>query len=68
MPDDQPLHNYKRKILGLIAEGKLSLDPGLWHIDVAHDDWCPALTGGTCTCDPDIYQYPDGNPSARRKL
>jgi hypothetical protein len=33
---------------GRIPRGRVAL------VNVAHDDWCPKLTGGACTCDPDM--------------
>jgi hypothetical protein len=54
---DPTRHNYVQKQLRLIAEGKLRVRPGTaQHVEVAHDDWCDALTGKGlyCNCDPDI--------------
>jgi hypothetical protein len=49
-------HNYVRKQLRLIAEGKLDVRPGeLHHVEVRHDDWCALLVqGGYCDCNPDF--------------
>ena len=33
------------------------LKPGIYHINVAHDEGCPALKSerlADCTCDPDV--------------
>jgi hypothetical protein len=47
-------HNYNLKLLRMEAEGKVPHGPGLWHIDIRHDDWCGGLRGKRCNCDPDI--------------
>jgi hypothetical protein len=53
---DPTRHNYFKKQLRLVAEGKLTLRPGeVAHVDVLHDDWCALLVqGGYCDCDPDF--------------
>jgi hypothetical protein len=53
---DPSRHNYIKKQMRLISEGKLVARPGqALHIHIAHDDWCALLTrGGYCDCDPDI--------------
>ena len=48
-------HNYVGKLLAMLARGELVAEPGEFlEVDVYHDAWCPALSGGTCTCEPDI--------------
>lgn len=33
----------------------LGLNPAFdYEIEVRHDDWCGALQGGWCSCDPDV--------------
>lgn len=49
---EQPTHNYLKIILKLQAQGRFN--PGLHAAEIAHDDWCKALTGGICNCNPDI--------------
>jgi hypothetical protein len=35
--------------------------PGLHHVTVRHDDDCPMLSGGACTCAPVVeYGAPNG--------
>jgi hypothetical protein len=52
---DPARHNYVRKQLRMVAEGKLPVRPGrLQHVEVRHDDNCPIFGGGYCACDPDI--------------
>jgi hypothetical protein len=33
-------------------------DPGVYVATIAHDDWCPALRGGECRCEPDVSIAP----------
>jgi hypothetical protein len=61
------LHNHQIKIERLIAEGKLMLSAGVYHMDVAHDDCCALHEGSVCNCDPDIYMYPEGTEHDRAK-
>lgn len=49
---------YIRQILDAWARGEIDRTPGLQHIDVMHDDWCPKLHGGLCTCKPEIRVRP----------
>lgn len=51
----KPTHNYQRKIARLIRKGKIRPVIGVHDLEVKHDDWCAALKGGTCNCNPDIY-------------
>lgn len=48
-------HNYMKKILNLVAEGKLDPAPGeVRHVYTLHDDWCAFWDGGLCNCDCEI--------------
>lgn len=52
-------HAYAHRILELWATGALDVRPGeVRHVDVLHDDWCPALRGGVCACKPEIRVRP----------
>ena len=44
--------NYLTKLLRLERERKLP--PGLWHVDIRHDDPCGIFRGQRCDCDPEI--------------
>ena len=45
-------HRYVARLLALVAAGEIPLWPGqVTHVDVYHDDVCPALSGGVCECD-----------------
>jgi hypothetical protein len=49
------MHNHLNLLLEQIASGKIPTEPGIVHIDVAHDDWCDLLNGrGKCNCNPEI--------------
>ena len=54
IPDEPLRHNYIKKLVRLHESG--ALPEGLTHLDVLHDDGCPALSPlpGYCTCDPDL--------------
>ncbi len=59
---DEPLrHNYLKKLVHLYESGALPED--LTHVEVRHDDGCPALgkPTGYCTCDPDLLV--EGRPA-----
>ncbi len=47
-------HNYMKKLVRLHESG--ALPEGMVHLEVRHDDACPALRPGRgyCTCDPDL--------------
>ena len=52
-----PDHGYLRMIMRLVAVGKLR--PGdVVHVEVCHEERCPFLAGGVCTCDPEIAVWP----------
>ena len=54
---DPRKHNYYRKLIKLVEEGKLP--PGyVGEVDVYHDDWCRIYRGGYCNCDPEIKLRP----------
>lgn len=43
---------WEKQLKDAIAKG--ALQPGsLTIMNVYHDNWCPKLNGGDCTCDPD---------------
>ena len=49
-------HLYVRKLARLRRRGVLHDEMGDHHvIDIKHDDWCPALKDGYCTCDCFIF-------------
>ncbi len=51
----KPGHNYLKKLLALYQAGKLTLPgPGLYRLEVQHDDSCQIFQGGVCNCDPDL--------------
>jgi hypothetical protein len=63
--------NYRVRLRQLLHAGKIdlrALGAGLVHVDVLHGDSCPALQGGVCSCDPDLYMWKDGDPASRRKV
>jgi hypothetical protein len=46
---------YQAKVLRLVAEGKLIVQPGSWSdVYIEHHDRCPFHAGRACRCDPDI--------------
>ena len=46
---DQP---YVKKMIELQAQ---QLEPGLYHFEITHDDWCALLKlEGPCNCNPDV--------------
>jgi hypothetical protein len=45
---------YLARLLALYAAGNLR-GGQVYRVQVAHDDDCPRLRGGDCTCKPDIY-------------
>jgi hypothetical protein len=48
-----PRHNYLPKVEYLYKHG--AIRPGqVSQLDIAHDGWCPKLSGGTCSCNPDV--------------
>ena len=49
MSENRLNHNYMRKLLAL-AQTR----PGIFPVNIAHDDWCAIYSGGYCNCDPDI--------------
>lgn len=54
-------NNYADKLLDLYLTGAIP-GTGVTHVDICHDDGCPALHGGICTCDPElkVRGWPDG--------
>ncbi len=71
LPDEPMLHNYIKKLVHLYESGALPED--LTHVEVRHDDGCPALgkPTGYCTCDPDLLVdgrlAGDATPGRRRR-
>jgi hypothetical protein len=54
---DPRKHNFYKKLMKLVAEGKVS--PGrINEVDICHDDWCRIYRGGYCNCDPEIRLRP----------
>jgi hypothetical protein len=61
--NQQPVGNYRRKFFRLVREGKIPYEPGVVsHVVFRHDGWCPALSGLTCTCDPDVEYFSEKFP------
>lgn len=51
--------NYLKDILKTISIGQIQTQPGqVTHVEVLHDDDCPFLQGGECTCKPEVRTYP----------
>ena len=47
--------SYVATLLAMLDRGDLALMPGeVVHVDVYHDDGCPALDGGVCNCESDV--------------
>lgn len=50
-------HNYMRQLEQMLARGELDLMPGeVVHVDIFHDDDCPALGGGVCDCSQPVVR------------
>jgi hypothetical protein len=46
-------HNYVSKLLSLLPDLEAQVERGhLYRLDILHDNDCPFLRGGRCTCDP----------------
>jgi hypothetical protein len=43
---------YFAKLLAAVAT--IPLTPGVQHVTIVHDDDCPRLQDGDCTCDAEI--------------
>lgn len=58
-------HAAPQNFLGPLAKLSAALgdEPGIQHVTVLHDDWCPMLRGGPCcSCNPVVrYGRPDGS-------
>ena len=52
-PQPIPLPNYLRKAREKILARLLP--PGMYVIDVVHEDACPEWDGGTCNCDAMVH-------------
>jgi len=42
--------SYKQKVL----EKMIGKTPGIYHINVEHNNWCGIFKGGECNCKPKI--------------
>jgi hypothetical protein len=64
-PEDYLAQPYVRAIAQAVADGRLPVVPGMVsELLIAHDDGCPALTGGLCCCDPELAcRLVEGAPS-----
>ncbi len=49
-----PAKDYLSKINRLIQHGVIG--KGIEHVSVRHDDTCPFLRGGCCSCDAEIWK------------
>lgn len=49
--------SYLEKVLQMHAQNPVQ---GVSFLTIAHDDWCPALTGGECQCDPEVSRVSEG--------
>lgn len=49
---------YAREVAEKTADAMKARGPGLYHVDVLHDDWCDLLkgTGLACNCNPVVRQ------------
>ena len=48
-------HNYAKRLAQLWRSGRLPAMPGtVSTVRIYHDDWCPKLRGGLCSCQPDL--------------
>ena len=55
--DSRTNERLEELVLGAIERGDVALRPGeLAHVVVEHDGWCPALKGGSCSCEPSILR------------
>jgi hypothetical protein len=55
---DQELlkHRYGRKLIKL--RKKMAKKGKLVEFQIHHDNWCPFLSGGYCTCDAEVTIMP----------
>lgn len=51
-----PLPNYLRPGIALGKKALAEEGPGVYVVDVAHDDWCMIWNGGACNCEPIVTQ------------
>ena len=65
---DPRRHNYFDKVQAIGAEIQerqaRGEPPGLFHVEVLHDDWCHVRTGlgKYCNCDPHVSLLKDPPP------
>ena len=45
--------NYMKKVIKVI-EKATAKKPGVYHVNIYHDDWCACYRGGECNCNPDV--------------
>ena len=59
--DEAKCGSYQERIYRGLAQ--LQPVPGIYHVDVRHDDDCAIWRGGDCTCNPEIEmpQLPSSN-------
>ncbi len=50
--DEAQIPNYIRLLIDGIETTTAA--PGVAHLTVQHDDWCPQLNGGACRCNPNM--------------
>lgn len=51
----QKIPNYLKKLNKLVEKNPDQFSGGKLLINhIYHDDWCKALKGGICNCDPDL--------------
>jgi hypothetical protein len=48
------MNNYIEKLNEMIQSGEIRTE-AIQSIEVLHDEWCNALHGGDCNCDPEIH-------------
>lgn len=60
--------NFKLCKMAALVAGKA---PDIYHIDVRHDDGCPAIRTGAmrdCICEPEMQVYQDRVMDALRRF
>ena len=46
---------YVGELLRKVSSGEIPTRPGVRHVIVEHDSWCPKLLGiGSCVCRPTV--------------
>jgi hypothetical protein len=54
---DPTRHNYYRKLLDLLEQGKITAGR-LNHVEFLHDNWCGINKGGYCNCEVEVNLRP----------